>query len=418
MTTASNLQCQHCNRPINLLQAIITESGVKTNCEHCQQTFVVDKPISCNKADIAENEVINAVSPIDSHMLIHDDMEIDDAINLNPIAEYDSLEGMNAWVTKLETAPSTHINDLTHNNTIHNYPINSQATDNRAADTKIAIAIDSFDKPANSSISFNTDAIGERHHDATITRKAISSADANDIRASIATDTSDPAHENAWLEMLLQEQNPTADTAINDHEDTGLTQQLTDIGLPSLNNQTNNQAHTNKIQKRMQSSEVNSSHHNTPAISRLLWSVGSGLLILLLFMQYIIFNIDTLAKTPAVASRLQAVCSVFSCTIPSADINAFVITKPTVKATQVRNAKNFSDIQAQLVNQSVQVQLLPNLKVSIYNKDTIIGEFVAQPSDYLLSSETKLTAERRKSVMFTVPIIAKKVSKVMIEPIY
>ena len=360
MTTASNLQCQHCNRPINLLQAIITESGVKTNCEHCQQTFVVDKPISCNKADIAENEVINAVSPIDDHMLIHDDMEIDDVINLNPIAEYDSLEGMNAWVTKLETAPSTHINDLINNNTIHDYSINSEATDNRATDTKIAIAIDSIDKSTSSSTSFHTDAIGERHHDARITRKAISSADANNIRASIATDT----------------------------------------------------------QKRMQSSGVNSSHHNTPAISSLLWSVGSGLLILLLFMQYIIFNIDTLAKTPAVASRLQAVCSVFSCTIPSADINAFVITKPTVKATQVRNAKNFSDIQAQLINESVQVQLLPNLKVSIYNKDTIIGEFVAQPSDYLLSSETKLTAERRKSVMFTVPIIAKKVSKVMIEPIY
>ena len=410
MTTASNLQCPHCSSPIYLPQATLNESDAAILCAHCQREFVVDIPaLACkdsinnpisangtaNQPQTADKDSISTDSTLYSDMLIHDDMEINDVIDTNAIAEYDSLEGMNAWVTKLATTPSIPINVPSDHNTDHDYLTNSYQS--------------SSYQSSNHEISRNS---------APITHTAISSVDANDIRASIATHTSDPVHENAWLERLLQEQNATEYPAINDREDTELTQQLTDMGVPTLHTQANNQARANKIQSRMQASRVTSAHHNAPAIATLLWTTASGLLILLLFTQYIIFNIDNLAKNPAVASRLQAVCSVLPCTLPLADINAFIITKPTVKASQFKNARIFSDIQAQLVNKDDQTQLLPNLKVSIYTQDTIIGEFIAQPADYLLSSETKLAAERRKSVMFTVPITANKISKVMIEPFY
>lgn len=399
MTIASNLQCPHCSSPIHLTQATLVGSDAAILCDHCQREVVVDaSSLVCNDS-ISANNTANQPQTADdtstdsmlySDMLIHDDMDIDDAIDLNAIAEYDSLEGMNAWVKKLETMPSIPINVPSDNNTSHDYLTNSHQSSNHE-------------------ISRNS---------APITHTAISSVDANDIRASIATDTSDPIHENAWLERLLQEQNATEYPAVNDHEDTELTEQLADMGVPTIHTQANNQARANKIQTRMQASKATSAHHNAPAIATLLWTIASGLLILLLFTQYIIFNIDNLAKNPAVASYLQAVCSVLPCTIPTADINAFIIIKPTFKASQFKNARIFSDIQAQLVNKDDQTQLLPNLKVSIYNQDTIIGEFIAQPADYLLSSETKLAAERRKSVMFTVPITANKISKVIIEPFY
>ena len=364
MTTSSNLQCPHCSRPIAPSKVTLIESGAKVNCNHCQQSIMVD------------NDAISAESILDTDILIHDDMEIDDSVD--PITEYDSLEGMNAWVARSNVTPSTSINRLINNNATDDYSI-----DNRPANTKI---------------------LADMREDNSV---AISSTEANSIHASIANNTSDAVHENTWLEALLQEQNNKADSVANDYHSIELEQQLIDIKVPTANAYANSQAH-------LQSSVV-----TTPQpISTLLWSVGIGLLILFLIMQYIIFNIDSLAKNPAVGSSLQAACSVMHCTMPSADINAFVITKPTVKASQVKNSRTFSDIQAQLINESGKTQLLPNLKVSIYNEDTIIGEFVAQPSDYLLSSETKLGTERHKSVMFTVPIIIKKVTKVMIEPLY
>ena len=442
MSTASNLQCPHCNRPIHLPQAMRTEPDAAILCANCQRKLIVDAPalvfidpisdpISAHDISNKNNKVgktaISADGTLDNDMLIYDDMELDESIgHVDSMTEYGSLEGMNAWVTNLDTTPSTPINAHSDNNTSYDDSMNSRETDryknssqktnNHKADTKIVI--DSLDESTDRATSFNTETIGERYNDVTIAHKAISSTDANDIRASIATDKSDPVHENAWLETLLQEQKAIEYPDINDYENTELAQQLTDMGVPTINTQANNQARANKIQMRMQDSGVASSHRNMPSISTLLWTVGSGLLIILLLTQYMIFNIDNLAKNPALASRLQAVCSILPCTIPPADINAFIITKPTVKASQVKNAKNFSDIQAQLVNQDNQTQLLPNLKVSIYTQATLIGEFIVQPSDYLLSSETKLAAERRKSVMFTVPITTKKISKVMIEPFY
>ncbi|WP_352338180.1 DUF3426 domain-containing protein [Psychrobacter sp. 16-MNA-CIBAN-0192] len=422
MTTVNNLQCPHCNSPINTPQAMLPDSGAKVFCAHCQRTFIVERSIA-NNID-TNNDAIRTDKSFDSDMLIHDDMEIDDTIAQNPIAEYDSLEGMNAWVMKSDLVPTPPIVELI-NNESHGHAIDEHRTDPKASLHHFTQT-----KLTNNITPHNTSSDAQQHttpikpsslykHTQPSTRTTISSTAANNIHASVADNTSDPVNENAWLEDLLREKNVAVDSVLDDHEDTELAKQLTEMGVSTINTEENTQARVSKIRARMQQSSTGfGSDFTMPATSTVLWTVGSGLLILLLLTQYMIFNIDNLAKNPALASRLQPVCSVLPCTIPPADINAFIITKPTVKASQVKNARKFSDIQAQLLNESTQTQLLPNLKVSIYTQDKIIGEFIAQPSDYLLSSETKLAAERRKSVMFTVPITAKKISRVVIEPFY
>jgi len=82
------------------------------------------------------------------------------------------------------------------------------------------------------------------------------------------------------------------------------------------------------------------------------------------------------------------------------------------------DANTFTDIAASLENKSTKSQLLPSIKVSIYDNSALIGEFIALPKDYLASKQNLLLAEQNKSFMFTVPITTNQISKVTINPIY
>ena len=396
MTPVNNLKCPHCNSHITLSSPLGVESSAQIHCEHCQERIVVkhssaSDALAVNDVSTAKDKTTKADKILGHDILIHDDMDIYDFSD--PMTEYESLDGMNAWVKGLDSDLFPCTDGLINNS-------HDQSMNEHSADPKTSL---------------------HHAHARPPTHMMISSAEANDIHASVAEDSTDLAHENAWLERLLQEESTNVDTVstfMNDHEDTDFAQQLKNLSLPTLDTEENTQARVNRIQARMQDSTVIGAQHTMTTISTVFWGMGSGLLILILLTQYIIFNIDTLAKNPAAAQRLQAICAVMPCTIPSADIDAFTITKPKVSASQLKNEKIFSDIQATLLNGSTQTQLLPNLKVSIYSQNTIIGEFVAEPSDYLTSRETKLAAERRKSIMFTVPITAKKISKVVIESFY
>ena len=150
----------------------------------------------------------------------------------------------------------------------------------------------------------------------------------------------------------------------------------------------------------------------------LLWILGCLVLALLLFAQYVIFNLDTLVKNPAHAARLQAVCSAVACSLPSADINALSITSPNHKASQIKVNGKFSDVGATLNNQSAQPQLYPNVKVSIYGADELIGEFIATPEDYLLSKQSQLAANSSRRVLFTIPVTNAKIREISVTPLY
>lgn len=172
-------------------------------------------------------------------------------------------------------------------------------------------------------------------------------------------------------------------------------------------------------QKLPQRSSIKTSHitksgspqSHTP-IATILWIAGCLVLTLLLFAQYAIFNQNTLLKNPASAARLQALCSSVVCSLPSADLSMLTIDKLSYRSSSVSNTAGFSDIQAELVNQSEQAQLFPSLKVSVYDNNNLYGEFIAAPEDYLLSTQSQLAAQQSRAVMFTVPVAAQQISQI------
>ena len=169
-----------------------------------------------------------------------------------------------------------------------------------------------------------------------------------------------------------------------------------------------------KIQTRIQQSST----HAQTSIASVLWLAGCLVLMLLLFAQYIIFNLNTLIKNPAHAARLQTVCSIVICSLPNADLSKLSITDLSYRSSRVNTNDNFSDIKANLVNTDTQAQLLPSLKVSVYNTDGLLGSFIAVPDDYLLSSQNQLAGQAHQSVMFTVPIAVQHIHQVRIDVIY
>ena len=412
MITAMDRQCPHCHADINLSHEPQTESGAKSRCEHCKQSFVTEDSLlisddhssflSEHTTSSSDSTAVDAT--VDNNMLIHDDMEIDETTD--PIIEYDSLEEMNAWLNQVDIAPVKPSNNAVNHDTPP-IPKPVDIKDNLHTSSQPTVADKSTHTPDDSLIVPIT--VSQQP-----TVAPISSAQANNIHASVSANNSGHTSDNHWLETLLDEQNRPHNSVTNDLDDTDLAQLLIDIGMQSADEKSINKARASKIETRMQSSSTANSY----SIPNIIWSAGSVILVLLLLAQYVVFNIDSLVKNPAMATRLQGICSIAACSIPHADISAFTIDKLSYKSSRVQKTSTYTDIQADLVNESAKTQLLPNLKVSIYANDAIIGEFIAQPKNYLLSSESKLPAERAKSVMFTVPVAVKQMTKVLIQPIY
>lgn len=178
---------------------------------------------------------------------------------------------------------------------------------------------------------------------------------------------------------------------------------------PSLGQNYNNQT-LDRVQPTVAST-------STP-VATLLWIAGCAVLILLLMAQYVIFNLNTLIKNPVHANRLQMVCSIVICGLPNADLSAFNTTQLSIRRSKVNTSSDFSDLQAELINNSAQAQLFPSLKVSVYNEAGLLGAFIAMPEDYLLSNQSQLAGEKSLSIMFTVPVSAQKIDRFTIEPLY
>jgi predicted Zn finger-like uncharacterized protein len=322
------------------------------------------------------------VPDLDDDLLFHDDMEIDDSPE--SITAYGSLEEMDAWLSQSDT---------------------SDATDN--ASTAPAKAVPEKSTPAASDMLKKPAAA------------SVSSTDANDIHANVATTSGNDTSENAWLEALLKAQQDS-DNALPDEDaadkqdNTDLSQLLENIGMATNNKEKISQARTNRIHTHTQQGSTPSKN----PIATILWLVGSLILILLLLAQYVIFNLDTLIKNPDHAARLQTVCSMAACSLPHADIADLSTTEPSYRPSRIKAAAAFSDIETSLVNQSQHSQLLPNIKVTIYGDNALIGAFIAPPKDYLLSPQSQIAAESSKSMMFTVPVATNQINNITIDVIY
>ena len=295
------------------------------------------------------------------------------------IVEYDSLDSMDAWLSQ-----TTHANSAT---------IAADNTKNTLSKTN--------NRNKSSPASSGTQT---KPPSAPVAQEVLSSAAANDIHASIS-DTAD----HSWLEALLEEQNKREERPA---DETDLSQLLTDMGVPFRED---NISITNRAkQTQVQFNPTPTTH----SIASILWMLGCLVLALLLAAQYVMFNLDTLVKNPTYAQRLQTVCSIAACSLPSADLSALTITDSAHRASQIQTVGTFSDISGTLNNQSTKAQLYPNLKVSVYGADRLIGEFIAAPNDYLLGKQSQLTAGSNRQLLFTIPVANKQIHKITMTPLY
>lgn len=430
MTTPIKTQCPHCQACFKIQQTQLNKVNATVSCDQCQQSFLVNKHLiltadAVSTSTIQENTTTdtNTLSDSNGHSaqtadnhnknqhaagaakspltpphsknissdtlieddLIHDGLIYDDMDSDEPeesVLEYDSLDSMDAWLTQ-----ASNMNNSSYTSTADNQPTSnlSKKTDkNNASSAKVS----SGDTTENSSSA----------------QMALSSAAANDIHANV-DDTAD----NSWLEKLLKEQNKSEEVR---QDDTDLSQLLLDMGVPIKDEASTSEERVRKAQAKFTPTPQRRS------IASLLWTLGCLVLALLLFAQYVIFNLETLMKNPVHAERLQSVCAVAACSLPSADLTAFTITNLNHKSSKIKMDGKSSDVSATLNNQSAKAQLYPNVKVSVYGANDMIGEFIATPADYLLSKQSQLAANSSRNILFTIPVANRQIREVTISPLY
>lgn len=430
MTTPIKTQCPHCQACFKIQQTQLNKVNATVSCDQCQQSFLVNKHLiltadavststiqentttdtntlsdsNGHSAQTADNHNKNqhaagaSKSPLTpSHLknissdtligddLIHDGLIYDDMDSDEPeesVLEYDSLDSMDAWLTQ-----ASNMNNSSYTSTADNQP-----TSNLSKKT---------DKNNASSAKVSSDATTENSSSA---QMALSSAAANDIHANV-DDTAD----NSWLEKLLKDQNKSEEVR---QDDTDLSQLLLDMGVPIKDEASTSEERVRKAQAKFTPTPQRRS------IASLLWTLGCLVLALLLFAQYVIFNLETLMKNPVHAERLQSVCAVAACSLPSADLTAFTITNLNHKSSKIKMDGKSSDVSATLNNRSAKAQLYPNVKVSVYGANDMIGEFIATPADYLLSKQSQLAANSSRNILFTIPVANRQIREVTISPLY
>ena len=436
MTTPIKTQCPHCHAIFNINKTQLDQKTATVCCEHCQQSFLVNnnlivtaateqktddivvenKTAAISTSNISIDKQNSTVSPesktvtkpnitskpaeadilihhnmLDDDLmddeLIHDDMDIEDFEEQD--LEYGSLDSMDAWLTQATDSNPTAIKDKN---------IHSAKNNSKTLDKSSHLSVSPVENASLVKTPLN--------EDSSAAHVALSSAAANDINANI-----DDNADESWLEKLLKEQNQSEDIETNQ---TDLSELLASMGVSIKDEDHKNAAHAKKQQ-------VQDKFSPTPArrsIASLLWTLGCLVLILLLFAQYVIFNLDDLVKNPAHAERLQKVCAIAACSLPSANLAALSTSDIKHQPSRIKTASSFSDISITLNNQSAQAQLLPHVKVSVYGDNALIGAFIAAPEDYLLSTQSQLGASSRKQLLFTVAVANAQISKVSVEPVY
>jgi len=420
MTTPIKTQCPHCQACYSVKQTQLNQVNATISCDRCQQSFLVNKHLVVNSEVIqkptpqknipaqpkAQNQPISneqktstssnqhklqnvsnrPTSSISkkkpSDTLIHDDLIYDDMDIDDPeedVQEYDSLDSMDAWLTQASnTSPSVATTEKP------KAPLSKETIKSSNSSTK---------KPSTSTISASSS-----------TQDMLSSAAANDIHANVeSTDN------HSWLQKLLEEQNQDEETP---QDDTDLSQLLSDMGVPVKDEDPAADDRLRETQLPFAPTQT------TRSIASLLWILGCLVLALLLAAQYVIFNLENLVKNPSYAQRLQSICSVAACSLPSADLSALTINNTFHRSSQIKTAGTFSDIGATLSNGSPQSQLYPNVKISVYGKDEIIGEFIADPNDYLLGKQSQLAANTDRQLLFTIPVANAQIRDITMTALY
>lgn len=144
------------------------------------------------------------------------------------------------------------------------------------------------------------------------------------------------------------------------------------------------------------------------------WLVVCVAMLVLLGVQYVVFNADAIAKNPQKAELMGSLCSSLPCPKISANPNAFDITYTTQPST----ADYATDLVATIKNTSTTEQLYPNLKITITSDSGVIGDLAIAPTEYLTAEHRLLAPEQNNRFMLTLDIDPQMITSIQIEPFY
>lgn len=427
MNTQIQVECPQCHSKFSLASKHLENPQTRARCGNCQHVFVIQSQVVQTAA--SHSSVPNSAAPnptaLDatasstapeaapstkqankktakpkkittgsSDFLIHDNMISDDM-------DMDDDD---------ETETSTHSQNKNQQNTNNQDGLDLDFDIDNWVHPNATTANDHLINPTGSAVAGASLANNAKR---THAFDALSEDDSDSVPSLQA------ASEDSWLERLLEEDaasSAQSSQGTSNTTDMEVANLLEEYGVDTITAAKPTQQDTqDKIDKRL----ANSQHHSPQQrsfVAMALWFVGCLILSLLLLAQYVIFNLDDLVKKPNIAQHLQNFCHLAACSLPSANANAFAINDVNVRASQV--TRNNTDILGTLLNNDSNAQLYPNLKVSLYEGDTLIGEFIATPADYLIAHQRLLGINQSAQFMFTADIAKAKVSSVDISPFY
>ena len=177
-------------------------------------------------------------------------------------------------------------------------------------------------------------------------------------------------------------------------------------------------AYQKKIDERL-SQQVSSQQLANAKIfnMRIVWGLGSLLLIFVLAAQYIIFNINTLITSTTNAALLSTIChKIPACQLPLADTELIDVQMLTL-AHSSKQARQ-TDVVFTLTNTTDNNIIYPSVKVSLRSGNTILAQTLLTPSHYLEAGNNYLMPHQIKPIKLRIDFPKAQVQAANIELVY
>ena len=239
----------------------------------------------------------------------------------------------------------------------------------------------------------------------------------------LAQDKDASSDENAWLLSLMAQadDNEADDTAGAKRGMDGVfnTDIFDQIPIDTRSEQQSDLlAYQQKIDERL-SQQVSSQQSLNAKIfnMRIVWGLGSLLLVFLLAAQYIIFNIDTLITSKANAAVLSNIChKIPACQLPIADTGLIDVQMLALAHSSKQAGK--TDLVFTLTNTTDNNIVYPSVKVSLRSGNTILAQTLLTPSHYLEAGNNYLMPHQIKPIKLRIDFPKTKVQAANIELVY
>ena len=244
----------------------------------------------------------------------------------------------------------------------------------------------------------------------------------------LAQDKDASGDENAWLQRLMAQadDNEAMDDASAPHTKTkrGMNTVFnTDIfdQIPidtGSEQQADLLAYQQKIDERLSQQVSSQQSLNAKFFNmRIIWGLGSLLLIFLLAAQYIIFNINTLITSTTNAALLSTIChKIPACQLPLADTELIDVQMLALAHSSKQAGQ--TDVVFTLTNTTDNNIIYPSVKVSLRSGNTILAQTLLTPSHYLEAGNNYLMPHQIKPIKLRIDFPKTKVQAANIELVY